>query len=226
MKRLTERMNDALDGVWVKDHDYIAAVRRLAAYEDTGLEPEECGNLAYKLVGVMHFVDKWLKGEELKQDEVNRAATMREKVLRLIENLEAEAVLLAAYKDTGLTPEAYKRYAEAIRKLDIAHMHDLLQAEKDGRLVVLPVPVGKGQKVYGIFDAEPIPVHIQEIDCDHFDRLEIYPSGEVVVEVDGWEIGQSDIAKTVFLTREAAEKALLQKDEDQKNEEQRLYLRH
>lgn len=41
MERLTERMNDELNGVWVKDHDYIAAVRRLAAYEDTGLEPEE-----------------------------------------------------------------------------------------------------------------------------------------------------------------------------------------
>ena len=41
MKRLTERMNDALDGVWVKDHDYVAAAHRLAAYEDTGLEPEE-----------------------------------------------------------------------------------------------------------------------------------------------------------------------------------------
>ena len=97
--------------------------------------------------------------------------------------------------------------------MTLERAQELAQAEMDGRLVVLPVPVGKGQKVYGIFDAEPIPVHIQEIDCDHFDRLEIYPSGEVVVEVDGWEIGQSDIAKTVFLTREAAEKALLQKEE-------------
>lgn len=41
MERLTERMNDDLDGVWVKDHDYIAAAHRLADYEDTGLTPKE-----------------------------------------------------------------------------------------------------------------------------------------------------------------------------------------
>lgn len=43
-------------------------------------------NQAYILLGVMHSVDKWLDGEELEQDEVNRAATMREKVLRIIES--------------------------------------------------------------------------------------------------------------------------------------------
>ena len=30
------------------------------------------------------------------------------------------------------------KHADAIKNLDIEHMHDLLQAEKDGRLVVLP----------------------------------------------------------------------------------------
>ena len=34
----------------------------------------------------MHSVDKWLDGKELEQDEVNRAATMREKTLRIIES--------------------------------------------------------------------------------------------------------------------------------------------
>lgn len=43
-------------------------------------------NQAYIILGVMHSVDKWLDGEELEQDEVNRAATMREKVLRIIES--------------------------------------------------------------------------------------------------------------------------------------------
>ena len=49
-------------------------------------------DLLYKLTGVMHSVDKWLDGDELKQDEVNRAATMREKTLRLIESARAEAI--------------------------------------------------------------------------------------------------------------------------------------
>ena len=49
-------------------------------------------DLLYKLTGVMHSVDKWLDGVELEQDEVNRAATMREKTLRLIETAKAEAI--------------------------------------------------------------------------------------------------------------------------------------
>ena len=38
----------------------------------------------------MHSVDKWLDGAELEQDEVNRAATMREKTLRIVEKKRAE----------------------------------------------------------------------------------------------------------------------------------------
>lgn len=41
---------------------------------------------AYIILGVMHSVDKWLDGKELEQDEVNRAVTMREKVLRIIDS--------------------------------------------------------------------------------------------------------------------------------------------
>ena len=47
-------------------------------------------DLSYTLMGVMHSVDKWLDGDELKQDEVNRAATMREKTLQIVEKLEKE----------------------------------------------------------------------------------------------------------------------------------------
>ena len=39
MERLTERWGES--DVWVKNHDYVSASYRLAAYEDTGLEPEE-----------------------------------------------------------------------------------------------------------------------------------------------------------------------------------------
>lgn len=50
----------------------------------------EKDDLFYKLAGVMHSVDKWLDGDELKQDEVNRAATMREKTLQMVKTLQAE----------------------------------------------------------------------------------------------------------------------------------------
>ena len=60
-------------------------------YADSQKKWEEAYNkLEYTLIGVMHSVDKWLEGDELEQDEVNRAATMREKTLRLIENAETE----------------------------------------------------------------------------------------------------------------------------------------
>ena len=39
MERLTERWGEG--DVWVKEHDYVSAAHRLAAYEDTGLTREE-----------------------------------------------------------------------------------------------------------------------------------------------------------------------------------------
>lgn len=50
----------------------------------------EVNDLEYKLTGVMHSVDKWLDGDELNQDEVNRAITMREKTLRIVEQAKQE----------------------------------------------------------------------------------------------------------------------------------------
>lgn len=44
----------------------------------------------YTILGIMHSVDKWLDGKELEQDEVNRAVTMREKTLRIVEKQERE----------------------------------------------------------------------------------------------------------------------------------------
>ena len=59
-------------------------------------------NLEYTLIGVMHSVDKWLEGDELYQDEVNRAITMREKTLRLIEEAELLAEKLGRDVDVKL----------------------------------------------------------------------------------------------------------------------------
>ena len=44
-------------------------------------------DLFYKLTGVMQFIDKWLEDDELTHDEVSRADIMREKTLRIVENL-------------------------------------------------------------------------------------------------------------------------------------------
>ena len=50
----------------------------------------EKDKLEYILMGVMHSVDKWLEDDELKQDEANRAATMREKTLQIVEGKQEE----------------------------------------------------------------------------------------------------------------------------------------
>lgn len=55
-------------------------------------QQKENENLEYKLLGVMHFVDKWLSGAELEQDEVNRADTMREKTLQIVETAKTNAI--------------------------------------------------------------------------------------------------------------------------------------
>lgn len=87
---------------------------------------------------------------------------------------------------------------------------DYEDAEEDGRLVVLPVPVGAGKIVYRVYEADNGERRIRTIECDRLDSLEIWDNHarEVVIEADGWEIGASDVGKTVFLTYEEAEAAL------------------
>lgn len=57
---------------------------------------KENNDLFLELEGVMWSVDKWLDGDELKQDKVNRAITMREKTLQITEKQQAEIERLKA----------------------------------------------------------------------------------------------------------------------------------
>ena len=47
-----------------------------------------CTEYELQIEGIMHSVDKFLEGDDLKEDPVRRAARMREKVLEYIEWLE------------------------------------------------------------------------------------------------------------------------------------------
>lgn len=76
----------------------------------------EFNELWYKLEGVMHSVDKWLDGDELNKDEVNRAITMREKTLRIVEELRAEVEATTKHsKDTVKSEVAREIFAEVER---------------------------------------------------------------------------------------------------------------
>lgn len=122
---------------------------------------------------------------------------------------------LAAYEDTGLTPKevtalgelfdyALKESKTLTEQLTLLHhIRELAEADKDGRVVVLPCKVG--DVVYGFHGEKTIlPMVAKWIETN----------------TDGWCIAVqytpmpprfyrfSDFGKTVFLTREEAEKAL------------------
>ena len=106
------------------------------------------------------------------------------------------AYRLADYEDTGLSPQACTEAREAgkvLSSFDISfrRLAELLTADKDGRVVVLPCKVG--DTVYRIFDPpsrEPVI------------------SAHTLMSVDYIVRWIDKFGKTVFLTREEAEKAL------------------
>lgn len=92
-------------------------------------------------------------------------------------------------------------------------------AEEEGRLVMLPcknwldIVFGEQELFYGI-DMDYIENPIREITAHNEERFTWYDGWKTVVlkgvDENGldWEFPPEEIGKTVFLTREAAEKAL------------------
>ncbi len=101
---------------------------------------------------------------------------------------------LGAYEDTGLTPgEVKSMQEEHFSGLEMAKLHSALmelkkyqEADKAGRLVVLPCKVG--DTVYIL--------------------RRTFDGADVVGETELWWDDIPQLGKTVFLTREEAEKAL------------------
>lgn len=122
---------------------------------------------------------------------------------------------LAAYEDTGLSPQACAEAREAGKVLsscDISfgRLAELLTADKAGRLVVLPVrPVltqSIGSMLYIIEDGEIVEDSLCEALAGMGSNGEINIFYTTLSDQISFE--QADIGKTVFLTREEAEKAL------------------
>lgn len=132
---------------------------------------------------------------------------------------------LGAYEDTGLTPEETKRMSNILMDVGIDYncsweyvknwllddrLRELAEADKDGRVVVLPVrPVltqSIGSMLYIIEDGEIVEDSLCEA------LVGMGSNGEINIFYttlsDQISFEQADIGKTVFLTREEAEKAL------------------
>ena len=112
---------------------------------------------------------------------------------------------LAAYEDTGLTPEDAANI-RVILKLDegmtLMRLRELAEADKDGRCVVLPCKVG--DTAWRIVrDADP---HITR---DEVRNMYFADDMTLCVELVGGRITFTEkFGKTVFLTREEAERAM------------------
>ena len=127
---------------------------------------------------------------------------------------------LKAYEDTGLTPERCAEFARAdaegryivmrdAEQEGVARLRELAEADKDGRVVVLPCRQGDELWTYC---NHPVK-RVYSFTVSDVSTL----NGRTVLNTLGLgTIRPEDIGKTVFLTREEAEKAL-QEMEDKKD---------
>ena len=125
---------------------------------------------------------------------------------------------LAAYEDTGLEPQDIisavdmAKIACALHELNaykdigpIEHLRDLIQAEQDGRLVVLPCKVGA--PVYTTHWWKDVKEKCTDSHGKPFYRM---MSKKIIKKerFDPFGLHYELLGKTVFLTREEAEAAL------------------
>jgi len=121
---------------------------------------------------------------------------------------------LAAYEDTGLEPEEIGKWKEALRKLlsNISvtgnRMIEIANAESEGRLLVPPCKVG--DTVYANTRSKVSSFEVKGFfigrDGDIFVRWNLLDGIYGPHRMDGFT--PDKIGKTVFHTREEAEKAM------------------
>lgn len=118
---------------------------------------------------------------------------------------------LKAYEDAGLSPQACAEAREIEETLSgcdysISRMVELMKADKDGRVVVLPCKVG--DTVWANLDGMR---HTRKCVIE-FANIGSRVTTIVFSTVDGlreqYGVNPSSFGKTVFLSREEAEKAL------------------
>ena len=137
---------------------------------------------------------------------------------------------LCAYEDTGLEPEEVNSVKLALMGKPVAEVkefegvpidriRELAQADREGRCAVLPCPnwldiVFGEQEIFWGIDTDYKEYPIREITVRNEERLTWYNGWRTVVlkgaDENGldFEFPPDEIGKTVFLTREEAEKAL------------------
>ena len=129
---------------------------------------------------------------------------------------------LAAYEDTGLEPEAVETVKlalaakhmvdlETLNNTPISRLVELAEADKDGRVVVLPCKVG--DTVYFALLGRIIEKQVFSI-VSFSNSTRIYCGGTSEY------FRPEDIGKTFFLTREEAENALQEMEGKEKGRDE------
>lgn len=121
---------------------------------------------------------------------------------------------LADYEDTKLTPEKIDmdhEAAEQLRQLcrgyDLGRLEKLAEADRDGRVAVLPCKAG--DTVYEVTSRKTISEYrVKAIRVELFCTFIEWDIVAGFVDKSIFGVPVDEIGKTVFLTREEAEKAL------------------
>lgn len=119
---------------------------------------------------------------------------------------------LAAYEETGLTPQACAEAREAGKVLSICdisfrRLAELLTADRAGRLVVPPCKAG--DTVYEVTSRKTISEYrVKAIRVELFCTFIEWDIVAGFVDKSIFGVPVDEIGKTVFLTREEAKKAL------------------
>lgn len=125
---------------------------------------------------------------------------------------------LAAYEDTRQAPEEiYSLYGEWCAMMSVLNsigsydrLRELAEADKEGRVVVLPCKVG--DTVYEVTSRGTISEYeVMAMRTEMFEQFIAWRLRKGFVDrfCDGIPVGE--IGKTVFLTREEAERALMER---------------
>ena len=127
---------------------------------------------------------------------------------------------LAAYEDTGLYPESVEELKLSMMGKEISEitefdgfpidrLRELAEADKDGRVVVLPCKVGDTVWIVGTV-RKLYSAKVRTFFCGHPSAVRGDDDGGHIhmIRTTECDIPMQEFGKTVFLSREEAEKAL------------------
>jgi len=181
---MMERLSD--NAIEILNQRHLAdALNRLAAYEDTGLTPEEVRSILER------SYYEWCAGCSEYDHEKHCCPRFSQTIRKTVEDF---------YEEVGVRPETAREILDGVQ--------DWYDANKEGRLIVLPCKVG--DTVYVPVERCRAGINLCPYDggygtprCDGDKNCGAYVSEKKFSVRDYLDIG-----KTVFLTREEAEAAL------------------